>query len=111
MKQIPLISIYDPLLKDFDCVIRKHLYILSLNKEVKQIFTPSFMVSVRGAKELRMQLVRAKLRPLERSVESFKCSGKQCQVRLNITEPKHFQVLLLRKSIKLTTNLTAMINV
>ena len=52
MKQIPLIIIYDPLLKDFDCVIRKHLYILSLNKEVKQIFTPSFMVSVRGAKEL-----------------------------------------------------------
>lgn len=52
MKQIPLIIIYDPLLKDFDCVIRKHLYILYLNKEVKQIFTPSFMVSVRGAKEL-----------------------------------------------------------
>ena len=52
MKQIPLIIIYDPLLKDFDCVIRKHLYILYFNKEVKQIFTPSFMVSVRGAKEL-----------------------------------------------------------
>ena len=39
MKGIPLVITYHPLLKDFASVVRKHLYILYLNKEVKEIFT------------------------------------------------------------------------
>ena len=35
MKGIPLAITYHPLLKDFTSVIRRHLYILYLNKEVK----------------------------------------------------------------------------
>ena len=34
MKGIPLVITYHHLLKDFATVIRKHLYILCLNKEV-----------------------------------------------------------------------------
>ena len=41
MKEIPLVITYHPLLKDFACVIRKHLYILSLCKEVKEIANSS----------------------------------------------------------------------
>ena len=52
MKGIPLVITYHLLLKDFASVIRKHLYILYLNKEVKEIFTPGLMVSLRGAKKL-----------------------------------------------------------
>ena len=39
MKGILLVITYHPLLKDFASVVRKHLYILYLNKEVKEIFT------------------------------------------------------------------------
>ena len=48
MKGIPLVITYHPLLKDFASVIRKHLYILYLSKEVKEIFTPVPVVSFRG---------------------------------------------------------------
>ena len=40
MKGIPLVITYHPLLNDFASVIRKHIYILYLSKEVKEIFTP-----------------------------------------------------------------------
>ena len=88
MKGIPLVITYHPLLKDFSSVIRKHLYILYLNKEVKEIFTPVPMVSFRVARKLGRYLVRAN--PLQRSVGSFKCNGKRCQLCLNVTETKSF---------------------
>ena len=111
MKGIPLVITYHPLLKHFASVIRKRLYSLFLNKQVKEILTPGPVVSSRGTKKLGSYLVGAKLYLLERSVRSFKCNGKWCQVYLNVTEKKHFQVPLLGKSIKLTTNLIAMTNV
>ena len=45
MKGIPLVITYLHLLKDFASVIRNHLYIFYLSKEVKEIFTPVPMVS------------------------------------------------------------------
>ena len=67
MKGIPLVITYYPLLKDFPRVIRKHLHILYLNKEDKEIFTLSNIVSFRRARKLGSYLVRAKLYQLERS--------------------------------------------
>ena len=74
-----LVITYHPLLRDFASVIRKHLYILYLSKEVKEIFTPGPMVSFRGARKLGSYLVRAKLHPIKRSVRSFKCNGKRAK--------------------------------
>ena len=48
------------------------------------------MVSFWGAQKLSSYLVRAKLYPLERSVGSFKCNGKRCQVWINVTESNTF---------------------
>ena len=62
MKRIPLVITYNPLLKDFDSVIRKQLYILCLSTKVKEVFTPGLMVSFRGARKLGSYLVRAKLK-------------------------------------------------
>ena len=76
MKGITLVITYHPLHKDFACVIRNHLYILNLSKEVKEIFTPGPMVSFRGGRKLGSYLVTAKLYPIERSVGLFKCNGK-----------------------------------
>ena len=85
MKGILLVITYHPFLKNFASVIKKHFYILYLSKEVKEIFTPGPMVSFRGARKLGSYLVKTKLYPIERSVGSFKCNGKRCQVCLNVT--------------------------
>ena len=97
MKGISLVITYHPLLKDFTSVIRKHLYILYLSKEVNEIFTPDPMVSFRGAKKLGNYLVRAKFYPIKGSVGSFKCNGKWCQVCLNVTETKTFSSTVTEK--------------
>ena len=68
---MPLVITYLPLFKDFASVIRKHLYILSLCKEVKEIFTPGRIDLFGGAKKLAIYLVIDKLYPLERSLGSL----------------------------------------
>ena len=50
-------------------------------------------------------LVRAKLYTLKRSVGFFKCNKKRCQVRLNVTETKIFQVLFIKKEYKINHKL------
>ena len=57
-----------------------------MNEEVKTAFTPGPMISFRNAKKLSSYLVRAKLYPIERTVESFKCNGKSYQIFLNMME-------------------------
>ena len=47
MKLIPSVVNYHDLLKDFASVIKKHLYILYLNEELKEIFTSDPMVLFR----------------------------------------------------------------
>ena len=101
MKGIPIVITYHPLLKDFASVIRKHLYILYLNKEVKEIFTPGPMVSFRGTRKLGSYLVRARFYPLERSIGSFKCNGKRCHVCLNVRETKTFSSTFTKKEYKI----------
>ena len=49
------------------------------------------MVSFRGATKLSSYLVRAKLYPLERSVGSFKCGKRRCQVCENVCETDTFK--------------------
>ena len=88
--KIPLLVTYHPLLKDFAKVIKKYLHLLHLNDEVKKAFTPGPMVSFRRVRKLSSYLVTAKPYPLERSVGSFKCSGKRCQVCINVTERNTF---------------------
>ena len=51
IKGILLVITCHPLPKGFTSVIRKHLYILCLIKEVKEIFTPGTMVSFQWAKK------------------------------------------------------------
>ena len=48
------------------------------------------MVSFHSARKLSSYLVRAKLYPLERTVGSYKCKGKRCQVCNYITETDSF---------------------
>ena len=61
-----------------------------MNDEVKKAFAPGPMVSFQGTRKLSSYLVTEKLYPLEKSVGSFKCNGKRCQVCINVTESNTF---------------------
>ena len=47
--------------------------------EAKAVFTPAPMVSFRSVRKIKDYLVRAKLHPLERNVDSRKCSQSRCE--------------------------------
>ena len=90
MKGTPLVITYHPLLKSLSAIIDKNLSILYMDKEVEKVFNPRSMVSFRTARKLNSYLVRTKLYPLERTVGSYKCKSKRCQVCDNITEADSF---------------------
>ena len=90
MNGIPLVITYQPLLKSLSGITDKNLSILYMDKEVKKLFTPRPMASFCRARKLNSYLVRAKLYPLERTIGSYKCKGKRCQVCNNITETDSF---------------------
>ena len=74
-----------------------YIYIYNHGTKCKEIFTLGPMVSFRGARKLGSYLVRAKLYPIERSLGSFKCNGKRCQVCLNVSETKTFSSTVTKK--------------
>ena len=60
---------------------------LNVSMEIQQLQP---LNSFHGVWGLGSYLVRAKLYSLETPVESFKCSGKRCQVSMNVTEANVF---------------------
>ena len=79
-----------PELKVLQNMINRHLYLLHMNDEVKRVFTPKPMVSFRSFRKISSHLVRAKLFPIERTVGSFRCGSKRCEVCKYITETDTF---------------------
>ena len=75
-KGVPLVITFPPLLKDVVNIIHKNLYLLYTDQEAQRVFTPGPMITFRSARKLSSYLVRAKLYPLERTVDSCKCYGK-----------------------------------
>ena len=47
------------LLKQLEGILRRNMYLLNMNAEVKQTFTPVPMVSYRSSRKLRSYLIRA----------------------------------------------------
>ena len=48
------------------------------------------MISFRSARKLSSYLVRAKLHPTKKTVRSYKCGGKRCEVCINVNETSTF---------------------
>ena len=61
-----------------------------MNDEVKRVFTPKPMVSLRSSRKISSYLVRARLYPIERTMGSFRCGSKRCEVCKYITETDTF---------------------
>ena len=89
LKAVPFVMTYHPKLKLMNKVILKYLD-LYMVKEVKRVFTTKPMISFRSARKLCSYLVRAKLCPTERTVGSYNCGGKRCEVCLNVYETSTF---------------------
>ena len=83
-KGIPFVVTYHPLFKQLEGILRRNKYLLNMNGEVKQTFTPVPMVSYRSSRKLSSYLVRAKLYPIDRIVGSKGCGKKRCEVCVNV---------------------------
>ena len=62
--------------------------------EVKSVFTPKPMVSFKSSRKIGNYLVRAKLYPIERTVDSFRCGSKRCEVCKYITKTDTFLLVV-----------------
>ena len=89
-KEVSFVVTFHPKRKVLRNIINKHLYLLYMNDEVKRVFTAKPMVSFRSSSKICSYLVRAKLYPIERTVGSFRCGSKRCEVCKYITETNTF---------------------
>ena len=76
-----------------------------MHYEVKRVFTPKPMVSFRSSRKISSYLVRTKLYPVERTVGSFKCGSKRCEVRKYITETDTFTTSVTGEIYKISQRL------
>ena len=58
--------------------------------KLKGYLPPKSVISFRSARKISSYLVRAKLYPNERTVESYKYGGKPCEVCINVNEVSNF---------------------
>ena len=72
-----------------------------MNDEVKKVFQPGPMVSFRSPRNLSSYLVRAKMYPMERRIESSKFKGNKCQACLNVSETETFTSTVTHMSYKI----------
>ena len=86
-----LVLTYNPNFNNLSILICKNLQFLYADPKTKIVFTPAPFVSFRSARNFKSFLVRSKVYPLERKVDSTKCNGKRCQVCLNINETDTFE--------------------
>ena len=103
-KGVPFVVTYHPLLSKLSSIIHRNLYLLHMNQEVKNVFTPGPTVSYRKARKISY-LVRAKLYPLERKFGSEKCDKSRCEVCLNIEETDTFMSTTTGGSFKINHKL------
>ena len=106
-KEIPLVVTYNPFLFHLGQTIRKNIFSLYQDEEVKHVFTPASFVSFRTVRTPRTHLVEAKVYPVEeRLVGSRKCLRNRCQVCKNVVEKDIFQSFVDKKVYKINHRFT-----
>ena len=106
-KGIPVVLTCNPFLCHLGQTIRKNLFLLYQDEEVKRVFTPAPFVSFCTGRTLRTHLVSAKVYPAEeRLVGSRKCLRNRCQVCKNVAETDTFQSFMDKKVYKINHRFT-----
>ena len=104
-KGVPFVVTYHPLLNKLSPILHRNLYLLYMNQKVKNVFTPGPIVSHRSARKISSYLVRAKLYPPERKVDSEKCGRSRCEVCLSIQETDTYTSIIKGESFKINHKL------
>ena len=89
-KGVPFVPSYRPNLNCLSKLIRDSMYLLNMNEEVTETFSPGPMVSFWSARKLSSYLVRTKLHPLQRKIGSSKCGQRRCEVCNDVTGTSTF---------------------
>ena len=89
-KGIPFVVTYHRFLKQLEGILLRNKYLLNMNAEVKQTFSPVPMVSYRSSRKLSSYSARAKLHPIDRIVGSKGCGKKRCEVCVYVCETDTF---------------------
>ena len=105
-KGVPFVTTYQSSLKNAGKIINQNLYILYMNEEGKSKFTPAPMISFRSTRKVSSYLVRPKLYPSERTVDSVQCKEKQCQTCRNVKETETFPSTTTVKTFTINHKLT-----
>ena len=100
-KGIPFVVTFHPLLKGLNKIIKKNMYILNMDNEVKGTFSSEPMVSFRSARKLSSYLVRAKLYALERKVGSAKCNKTECKTCNHVNDTTSFSSSVTEEKFKI----------
>ena len=93
-------------LKNLGSIINQNIYLLNMNEETKNLFSPRPMVSFRSPRKIDSYLVRAKLYPLYRVVWSTKCDKKRYEVCVNVSETNTFTTNVTGETYKINDKLT-----
>ena len=83
---ISLVVTYNLAFRNLSTIPQKNFDILYSDVEVRMVFTPSLFVAYKSARNLESFLVKPKVYPLERTMDSPKCGSKRCQFCLNFSE-------------------------
>ena len=98
---VPFVIKYYPKLKKIFQIMKNLEHLLYQDESVKRVVTPPPMVSYHSARKLSSCLVCAKLYPLERKRDSYKCGNLRCLVCNNIAEIDTFTSTVTGESIKI----------
>ena len=102
---VPLVVTENPNFKNLSFLIRKNLQFLHVDPKTKRVFTPAPFVTFRLVRNLKIFLVRSKVYPLEKKVDSANCNSKRYQVCLNINETDTFESFQTKQKYKINHHL------
>ena len=88
---VPLLVTYNSVFKNLSQVIRQNLQLLYAYRQVQKVFSPARFVFLRSMRNLKSNLVRSMIYPLERKVGSEECKSKRCLVCLSVSKTDIFQ--------------------
>ena len=110
-KGVPLVITFYPKFKSIGQLLNKHLHILYIDQEIKNVFTPRAMARFRSARKLSSYFIRAELYHIERIVGSQKCKDKLCEVCLNVQETSCLSSSVTSETYEFTISLNVTRNV
>ena len=110
-KGVPLLITFYLKFKSIGQLLNKHLHILYIDQETKNVFTPRPMATFRSGRKLSSYLIRAKLYHIERIVGSHKCEGKLCEACLNVQETSCLSSSVTSETYEFTISLNVTRNV